>query len=478
MPAGQPFDLADLSGGLNLLDSPVDLALNQSPDLLNYTAVGEGGAITQRDGDVAYSAALPNPAQYLFFSFALQWIIAVSVDGHVYSIDTSTGTITSRRAGGLSLLGASFIDAPSSGGQGPIYGLVPDAVGQRAAIQWNGVAASTSAWTASAGILPYAARQILWLGNRVWALGSNGTFGDLHGLLWSELGDPRNWPAANINRFDPNDGDELTVAAPWGSTLIVFKRRKAWLVYDLDTGANRPLTYGAGANTFAITTPSGVIFDDPDQGMMITDGSSVKPLPNGNLAMLGTTTSPWIIQSSMYLGNSIYIGVVNGAGTQDRVFEYDLRLKAWFFHDGASVLTPGLKANGPNIIGAKATGGGALDWKSAAVRPLTGEGGGAIATRYTTPWLARGNPMLKKRVQTAFIDGQGVLTATVRRDFKSAAAMVRGPFTLDPVTSPTEQARLNGLGVARAFQVQLDGSSTTKRARLEAIRFYMAERGR
>jgi hypothetical protein len=92
-------------------------------------------------------------------------------------------------------------------------------------------------------------------------------------LVFSDLGDPRAWPAANIVLFDPNDGESITGIGECGAGLLVFKPSKAWLVYDLDTGANRPLGAGVGciSHRSIAVTPYGTVWAGVKQ-VWVSDG--------------------------------------------------------------------------------------------------------------------------------------------------------------------------------------------------------------
>jgi hypothetical protein len=197
---------------------------------------------------------------------------------------------------------------------------------------------------------------LLWAGTRLWAF-NNLAANEGSAYYWSELGDPRNWPAANVNKLDPGDGDHISAVAVIGSEIIVFKQHKAWSIYDLDTGANRALQFGAGCVdrvdetgrgwvNLAVTTPRGVVFIDPDQGLLITDGSSVKPLdPRRRVDPLLLSAAVSVTTSD----DSIFYGLANGD-----VYEFDLIRDVWWRHDGGGLLTTASTVASLNIAGGTA----------------------------------------------------------------------------------------------------------------------------
>jgi hypothetical protein len=66
---------------------------------------------------------------------------------------------------------------------------------------------SASNWTAASGTLPNG-KYVLYHGGRVWVAGmaAYGAVSDPGStLVFSDVRDPRAWPAANVVQFDPND---------------------------------------------------------------------------------------------------------------------------------------------------------------------------------------------------------------------------------------------------------------------------------
>lgn len=164
------------------------------------------------------------------------------------------------------------VSAPQSGGQGPMW--MMNGVEAR---YWTGAAGG--AWTAATGTLPIG-KYLAYHGIRVWAAGMTALAGvsdPRSAVAWSEQGDPRNWPSANVTMFDPNDGDEITGIGRIGPYLLVFKRRKTWLVYDLDTSANRQLSASVGciSHRSIVETLRGTFFMT-ERGPALCDGSEIK----------------------------------------------------------------------------------------------------------------------------------------------------------------------------------------------------------
>lgn len=475
--------LGDFLGGLNLTADQLDLEPNESPNLLNMLAAGNGGALSVRSGDVALAGgAAPIAPDGLHFVSAGAAVLASRIStGQVYNLSLAGGiwslVYSSAPSAGI-VPPMTFIEAPISGGQGPIYGLAPKSTSPFAT-PVQGIFA-LGAWTASSGIIPLA-RFLLWAGNRVWAFGegSNGTVADAsHSGWWSDLGDPRSWPAANINKFSPGDGDKITAACAIGSSIIVFKQHVAWDIYDLDTGANRPLAYGIGAldktdlslNT-AVATRLGIVFIDPDQGLMVTDGSSVNTLDKRRRVDTVRTIAPTLV-SMRSAGDSVYFGLAGG-----EIYEYDLLHDAWWRHDGGGLLaiTPIVVATvpptPPSIFRTSYLGAAVVDnFKSSNVAQYSN--GNPLTTRYTTPWLTAGDVARRKRFGPAFVRGvaPGAINMLVRHGLDPATWATRSlPFS----GALSKKVRANGLGVSEALQLELDGATL-----LESVQVDYQARGR
>ena len=494
MPAGLPVLINDFSGGWNALDDPLKLPPDQSQLLLNVRPGGgldvgaSPAALSVRAGDVNLSTSVITRPVHLAPYNTGATVIVGGNDGAVYSVDSGTGVVTNIRAA-VGILGSfMFAEGAPSGGQGPLYGLVPLNVAPFVeARQWTG-AGALAAWTASAGTLPLA-RQLLWVQNRMWAFGRGGTSpAGLSDVAWSELGDPRNWPAANLTKLDPDDGDELITAAAFGATIVAFKQRKAWRIYDLDTSANTALAYGTGAARFAVTTPIGIVFDDPDQGLMVTDGVNIKRLPNGERAgIIGSNGSEnfrgatWTGQPVAF-GGSIFFPVLEGAGFgfTELIYEYDLKTSTWARHDGGSLITVVDAGTGVSqdrmYIASSLVAGKVIKFMQAAAIPRHADAS-TLAPTYTSPWFYEADPNVTKRLVALFVEGVGTFNVSIYRNFDDVNAVItRGPFTL-PAGAKASELRLNDLGVGRAFMVKIVGTGTTAWS-LSGLRAYFRQRGR
>jgi hypothetical protein len=190
-------------GGLNLSTNifsgdPFDIPPEDLTVALDLSFLGDRGQLMCRFGDTLLNNALPaGDLAYIYYSPSLDRLIfggPRSGQAYSYSLgaNTLTGLLYNVASGLASPFAFCLCDAPVSGGQGPVYGVVPLNVSPFAkAIYWDGAAASFGTWTASVGTVPIA-RFYLWAGNRMWAFGEPGAVGGdaANTYYWSELGDP------------------------------------------------------------------------------------------------------------------------------------------------------------------------------------------------------------------------------------------------------------------------------------------------
>lgn len=469
---GQPLRLTDFSGGTNLRDDIIDLPPNQSRDLLNVVRSGYGGGIIMRPGDATANdgSTAPFTANGLVFAREGGGFV---VKGPSFQLAAWSGAssggfqnLESSKASGLGL--PTVIEAPASGGQGPLYYVIGTTVSTRSARQSSGAAVGAN-WTASTGTVPIV-DYLLYAGNRVW--GANGlAAADKSSVYWSELGDPRNWPAANVTKFAPEDGQNITGIGTVGPYVVVFKATKAWVIYDLDTSANRPLGFDVGHDSAStpVETTIGLVFHDPRKGVFVTDGNSVERIDSvlGDLFFSDSN-----VQQITARDESIFlVGAHPVSGSA--IWEYHYPSRTWWMH-----LTNESSGNS-SLLAQKGSGGQsdlitigrgtAYDIFMASDGLEDSAGGNDLTPYWTTPYLNWGNEM-QKRIRHLQLRGKGTLTLTGTKDYVGTSLFMRGPTTI------ADGGRLDAatLGMARSLQVKIAGSGTTAadKFRLDELMLY------
>lgn len=471
----------DFSGGLDVARSVYLIENRFARDARNVQSTLKG-QLLKRDGTQVWSTLGSNSLS-LYPSLSPRFLIAGGTTV-LYSINPSK-TVTTIKTG-MAAARWSWINAPANGGQGPLYGVNGTDIQQ-----WDGAAASTSAWTASAGTLPSGAKYLLVRANRVLAAGMASYAGakdPTSMVAASAVGAPRDWSTASGGwqvEFAPNDGEAITAITPVGPYVLVSKPSKCWLIYDLDTGANRPLSEAAGAvsHRAAMETPLGTVFLTKDQGVLATSGSSFKRLSERILPLLQTIPAARKGEAAMaFWNNKLYLAVSLGSGTNDTLFEYDVNRDAWWAHSlGSSDLAVWEPSAGQQTLyDIKA---GAATNRQLLVPGLTlddvaanGTGGSAYTSYWRGPFHTFGAPELRKRVRQIRLDGKGRVRLGVTKDFQRVDTLLRDQtfggdsgswgvndgslWGVDDGTywgglADIQQARIPTPGVARSWSVSL-----------------------
>jgi hypothetical protein len=410
----------DFRGGVNALDAVYDLPDQDARDARNMVPTTRG-AIRKRDGSQVY-VSLPGTAQSIYASQSPN-VCLIAASGGMYSV-TPAKTVTAL-ASGLTNGPWSFVNAPANGGQGPLWGA-------NGAQVRHFTGTSFGPWTPTAGTVPIA-RHLVYMATRVFAAGMS-TYGALadapSAVLWSNLGNPRDWPAANVVELDPNDGEAISGLSTLGSYLLVCKPSKAWLIYDLDVGANRRLGSGFGciAPRSMVETPFGVFMLSPDQGVMIVTEGGAKRISDKILPFLRTLSPAALSQAAGAWFNQHYYLAVSSAGAgNDLLLDYDVVTQSWWIHtlnsSDLTVWQPGtepLLFDVSTVMRRLFVPGTHLDSINA-----DGTGGRAYTSYYKAPYHALGRPEIRKRIREMRIDGQGRARIYMSRDFQQGETLMR-----------------------------------------------------
>jgi hypothetical protein len=429
---GRPFTFDSFGGGLNVADSIYQLSEKEARDCRNVVATPRG-AIRKRNG----SEVLAKPAVALDSLFAM---VAENPFGDaligqgaaaLYAIDP-TGAITTitGTSGATSGKRWEFATAPAKGGQGPLYGMDGTATAQ-----WTGSGVAAP-WTAATGTLPVG-QFLHYHGNRMFVAGmaaytpSGGSALDdaRSAVVFSEPGDVRNWPAENVVQFDPGDGEAISGLAAVGPYVLVFKPSKTWVIYDLDTGANRQIADNAGcvAHRSIAETPKGTMFLSRDQGVMVTDGNSVKAVSDKVKPLLDTLApAQRAFAAGVFFDKHYYLSIATAGVTNDLTFDYQLDLDAWWVHtlpaQQWAVWDRGGQASlylarGAAVSGVFTVEEAFVDGQSQDSVGYSGDLGVNIDAYWKGVFHTFGAPYLNKRVRRIHFDGSGTVDAYFATDF-------------------------------------------------------------
>jgi hypothetical protein len=213
---------------------------------------------------------------------------------------------------------------------------------------------------------PPQGKFVLGAGSRLWLVDTN----DI--LHWSKLDCPEQMPAANYMTFDKKDGDEVMGLCPLLKDLLVFKRRRTWMLdmfsQSTDDSGNAALakniissSYGCVATGSIQSVGTNAAIWLSAAGFMLYDGGTIRNISGGDgnnpsriqsvvLDFLANGAEHYIDSAyhtamQLYHVNFIYRTDANDDGTNDTIgdqrhFVYSLLTDTWteyVYRNGAGV---------------------------------------------------------------------------------------------------------------------------------------------
>lgn len=465
---GTPFVHGDFRGGLNTKAANYLLEDNQCRDCLNVQSTSTG-AIVKRNGSVALGKSSLFPSGGVPRSlFAVESTdtdhFLVGVGGSVVSTKSTGSTLAS----GFSSDTWDFVEATAQDGQGPVFMVnganPPQAYDGTSLVGWTRDSSSTLGTPDTA--VPNG-KYLAVHESRVVIAGESENPSTLY---WSEVQVgtgtlPRRWMVENQQLFDPGDGDVITGIGRVGSNLLVFKKHKVFVVYDLNTGANRRLTTNIGcvSHRSIVETPQGTFFLS-DSGVYVTNGSTVQLVSEQITPSLEALTSNSSAVGAVHK-NHYYLSFPDGVSSP--VFDYDLVLKSWWLHN--------IGPSGNRVIydfttrfndAASELYGVSSDIGQLFVPDTYTDFGSAYPWRWAGPWLAPGQarvvyPATRKRLRALRVDGFGRAKLTVDKDFYNSDTPVSSQNPNGSVsTTLFALPESTTLGSSTTFFGDYDGSTT------------------
>ena len=145
---------------------------------------------------------------------------------------------------------------------------------------------------------PPVGKFVLGAGSRLWLID---TVGLLH---WSKLDYPEQMPATDVQSFDPKDGDEVMGMCALRSNLLVFKRRRTWLMnmfsQSTDAEGNAALSKEIVSSTLGCIATGSIQSAGQESaiwlsaaGFILYDGGTFRNISGGDIQ----TGTPSRIQS-------------------------------------------------------------------------------------------------------------------------------------------------------------------------------------
>jgi hypothetical protein len=268
------YEFSDIALGWNTVADEFELRPGESNDLLNVLPKRQGQAFGKRYGmkNINNQMVAATPIQSIY-EWPMRDMLIVSQDNDIFSTSRTPNSSWTLRYdnsnSSSSGLRWSFELAKDVGGTERLW-----AIWSTSPIKWDGATALFAVWT----INPAAARNCSWI--KLWKnrmiLGGDPL--NPERLYYSPVGDPDGTYNSIDLRSSYDDSDTIVAAELIGDNLLVFKKNSTWLIYDINTIANRRLGH-PGVPTGDLTAIlNGVVYFMSHEGLWITDGVGA-PVP-------------------------------------------------------------------------------------------------------------------------------------------------------------------------------------------------------
>jgi hypothetical protein len=437
------YRFARFGRGYNSADGPYSLREGYADDpqglgsesraLMNVVSRHRGN-VSKRDGSIFSFEAITNPSTVRFKDFSVvgndssSFAVLSADDGRVYAVDANL--TRTQIASGLSTTAPwTFLRHPVNGTSGPGFGIN----GTDTPRETDGTLAGTGTWVATTGTVPNGT-LMEYHANTLWVAGVAAT---PYSLFWNLVGDPLNWPTANVTKFNPEDGLPLTALRSQGSYLLVFKERGIWAVFNEETSANRKFADKAGTLSpgSVVSTPLGCFFLDPTQGVMVTDGNDVRRVS----AQIQPTLDQIVAAdlktvSAAYSNRHYYLAAkINNVRY---VLDYDTELDSWWIHSPSMTqLAVWDRSTNADLYGVNSARGEAWQlFKAGELR----DNGVIYESFWSGPYHTFGAPSLRKRCRQVHVDGRGKIDIYYATDYSL------GTGTLEQQANLSDAASLFG----------------------------------
>lgn len=290
------------------------------------------------------------------------------------------------------------------------------------------ISSGTTITATNPGSVPNGKYVVQWQG-RLWVAGVTG-FGSR--LYYSDIANPFSWTATNTADFDTADGEDITGIGTVGSYLLIFKRSKVWVVYDVDPTLgplNRVVSRNVGccSHRSIVETPKGTMFLTPDRGVWITNGSRVEDLSIKVRPSFKLNNALEQQAVGAFYKNHYYVTFPSYAATaaNDLMMDYDLAFESWWKHSCAMqdmTLWRSSTTSGTSLYGARYAANGTaslpgIDRLFDSTTYRDNDSTSPYLSYWHSPWHAFEVPHVKKRLRRMTFDGAGSFSAYIATDF-------------------------------------------------------------
>lgn len=319
-------------------------------------------------------------------------------------------------------------------------------------------------------------------------------------LSWNTATNIVDWPASYYVDLDPDDTDEITATTLLGDYLVVFKKKKIFIVYWvggtlLFKEARRVSSIGCAGPNSLVTFEGKVIFLS-SEGVYSFDGTGVKELSTKIRPLFKNMNPTYMHMSEVHRDpdkKQIWFCVATGSSTtKNTVYVYDYELDNWtvfsltcsaisYLADETTKTYGDLDVtysqetqsfDSYNVVGGDSVIIGFLSGTIHQFGTSPSDNGTAIASSWKSVWLDAENPIINKRlVRMTLIIGRkstGSLLLDLQEDWKNDDVVDSiqgwsGTQTISMTgvsTADLLEKRVDKTRQARAFQVVLSGDSS------------------
>lgn len=451
-----PRVFSGFSGGINLIDPQYELSDRECRDARNVIATRRG-AIKKRAGNATFANSSPATAIESLYAGTSPALLIAQQGTTLNSYNTSG--VSASLATGLTAAArwewvrATTVGAPA---QGPYFGV--NGVDPPRFVTSHGVG---GLWTLAAGGVPQG-RFPQYHSNRILLAGAVGATGST--VSASKILDPRTFasPDGWAVTLDGQDGFDLTATGTVGPYVLAFKENKTWVIFDIDTGANRRLSESVGciASRSVVETPRGTMWLARD-GIYRTNGSTIERVSERIQPLLDMLVAANMGQAcAAYFEEHYYLSISTTGAANNLVLDYDLTLDCWWIH---SVPTQQFAvwqlSTGQQLMGARLAD-TVVQPPLGAVRPhridqffidgLLQDSGANYFTYWSSPFYSFGSPYVRKRLRRIYFDGKGFIRVALATDFATASTPV-GDLTFTQGTSTDIFGTTSNFGGANLF---------------------------
>lgn len=439
MATGEPSVFSDFKGGVNLVAGPYLVEDTEARDARNVHG-SVIGSIRKRPGFEKLGtdtlATLDGPPHSLFpVNLGTKSLLVVAKQAsassdRIVSMSLS-GAPTTLKSGLSQGKRWSFVQAPVSGGQGPVYGINGTDTPQ----YWDGSSGATVNWTATTGTVPINARFLIYHMDVLWAAGdpANPARVQSCGLSGATpVPDPRNWDTDYMDEVGPADGQPVTALGSVGPYLLVAKARKLYAMPDFQSRAYREVSSSIGciAHRTMVETSRGTMFLSEDLGVCVTDGQTVRPISDPVLPLLREAAEANALlfanACATYFQGSYFLSIPAEASHNDLTLEFQLDTDAWWIHTCSSNQFALIDPTGQPVLFSANTSVKQVD--RAFVPGVYGDYGEAFSeTFWKSAFLTWGNPHLNKRLREFRVDGLGEWNLFSQETFEDEPTLLDGP---------------------------------------------------